>query len=50
MDLYFHSPICLHGVVLNLVKHRENVTFIETLTRGRHSFSVVPIWEHLVNV
>jgi hypothetical protein len=33
MDLYIHSPIRLHGVVLKLVKHRDNFTFTFTLVR-----------------
>jgi hypothetical protein len=28
VDLYFHFPICLHCVVLNLVKHRDSFTFL----------------------
>jgi hypothetical protein len=27
VDLYIHSPIRLHGVMLKLVKHRDNFTF-----------------------
>jgi hypothetical protein len=26
VELYFHSPICLHGIV-NYLKHRDNFTF-----------------------
>jgi hypothetical protein len=26
VDLYVHSSICLHGVVLKLAKHRDNFT------------------------
>jgi hypothetical protein len=34
VELYLHSPICLHGIVLNLIKHKNNFTFIgfEVLT------------------
>jgi hypothetical protein len=27
VELYLHSPICFHGVVLSSKEHRENFTF-----------------------
>jgi hypothetical protein len=27
MELYLYSPIYLHGIVLELIKHRDNFTF-----------------------
>jgi hypothetical protein len=31
VDLYIHSPIRLHGVVLKFVEHRDNFTFLPTM-------------------
>jgi hypothetical protein len=33
VDLYIHSPIHLHGVVLKFVEHRDNFTLHLTLDK-----------------
>jgi hypothetical protein len=32
VELCHHSPICIHGIVINLIKYRDNFTFIHNLS------------------
>jgi hypothetical protein len=46
VDLYIHSPIRLHGVVLNIVKHRD-ITFTQYLDCVASNGEMADKWERI---